>query len=64
MDYTKWHHGEPNDWGSGEDCAGFYSGHNSGKWNDQGCGWKIAYICGYRNVETKPVEKSTFSFHE
>jgi hypothetical protein len=49
MDFGAWHRGEPNDWGSGEDCGGFYEpqAKNTATWNDQGCGWEIAYICGY-----------------
>ena len=48
MNYQKWAGGEPNDWGSGEDCGGYYSGHTHGLWNDQPCDWKIPYVCGYR----------------
>ena len=68
MDYTKWAGGEPNDWGSGEDCGGYYSGHSKGLWNDQGCGWKIPYVCGYRGVSEPepPVEipRYRYTFHE
>lgn len=34
--YTNWNTGEPNDYGSGEDCGQFLSG-GSGKWNDLPC---------------------------
>ena len=67
MDYTKWAGAEPNDWGSGEDCGGYYSGHSHGLWNDQPCGWKIPYVCGYRgSAEPEPVKAPAvaFTFHE
>ena len=63
MDYIKWHGIEPNNHGGdGEDCGGFYKGHNSGGWNDQRCKWQIAYLCGYRNLDD--YDGPTFTFHE
>ena len=34
--------GEPNNWGSNEDCAEF---HDDGKWNDNWCERTFAFIC-------------------
>ena len=67
MDYTRWANGEPNDWGSGEDCGGYYSGHAHTLWNDQPCNWEIPYVCGYRGSdEPEPVKAPAvaFTFHE
>ncbi|HEX8434741.1 lectin-like protein [Archangium sp.] len=40
--YVNWSPGEPNDWGSDEDCGVKYSG---GAWNDDNCFKKFQYIC-------------------
>ena len=39
--YKNWNYGEPNDWGSGEDCAEI----NAGKWNDLSCNNKQSFVC-------------------
>ena len=41
--YKNWNYGEPNDWGSGEDCAEIYV--NTGKWNDLSCNNKQSFVC-------------------
>merc|ERR1719310_334719 len=46
VDYTNWAPGEPNDWGSGEDCSMFWTG--SGQWNDLDCNSKLPYICRFQ----------------
>lgn len=39
-----WHHGEPNNWGSGQDCLAI--GHGSTRqWDDASCDYKSSYIC-------------------
>ena len=52
--FSNWSPGEPNDWGSGEDCAHFFfklmNGNNVhdsqwGKWNDVPCNMKWHYVC-------------------
>ena len=52
--FSNWAPGEPNDWGSGEDCAHFFfklmNGNNVhdsqwGKWNDVPCNMKWHYVC-------------------
>ena len=40
--YTAWGSGEPNDYGSGEDCVELRT---SGLWNDAGCGNALAFVC-------------------
>ncbi|GFR87341.1 mannose-binding protein C [Elysia marginata] len=40
--YARWHRGEPNNWGSGEDCAVMRPG---GTWDDRSCGRKYRYFC-------------------
>ena len=42
--YTKWHRGEPNDWGRREDCAemGFF---RSSTWNDMNCATARYFFC-------------------
>lgn len=40
--YTNWSGGEPNDWGSGEDCTEMYG---NGKWNDLRCSHPFPYVC-------------------
>ena len=42
VDYSNWASGEPNDYGSGEDCAEQYSG---GTWNDRSCTSTQAFVC-------------------
>ena len=43
LSFTKWNSGEPNDWGSGEDCAAV---DESGHWNDLPCAdFQRSYIC-------------------
>ena len=40
---------EPNDWGSGEDCANMYEPYNNAGWNDIPCsGSKYPFICMYQ----------------
>ena len=41
--YKNWNYGEPNDWGSGEDCAEINV--NTGKWNDLSCNNKQSFVC-------------------
>ena len=42
VNFTNWADGEPNDAGSGEDCAYLY---DDGTWNDGRCSKDGAYIC-------------------
>ena len=46
IDYTNWNSGEPNDWGSGEDCTEMYT---NGKWNDMACSTIRRYVCEIGN---------------
>ena len=41
--YKNWHSNEPNDYGSGEDCAEIYV--NIGIWNDLPCNKKLSFVC-------------------
>ena len=49
MDYHGWAPGEPNNYGGDEDCGGYWSGGNNGRWYDMfggaGCSGELAYIC-------------------
>jgi cysteine-rich repeat protein len=40
--FTRWAGGEPNDYGTGEDCAEMYP---SGDWNDNYCTNRRPYVC-------------------
>ena len=40
--YENWHDGEPNDWGSGEDCGAFWMDDH---WNDFFCDQELGVIC-------------------
>lgn len=40
--YENWHGGEPNDWGSGEDCGAFWIDHH---WNDFPCWNNLGVLC-------------------
>ena len=44
VSYTNWHSGEPNDYGSGEDC-GQLNFWGDGTWNDQSCSETLYFIC-------------------
>merc|ERR1712121_507393 len=38
LPYGNWNHGEPNDWGKGEECVELYTARRVfGKWNDIAC---------------------------
>ena len=39
--YKIWRPNEPNNYGSGEDCAHSYHG----KWNDLPCNRKVSFVC-------------------
>ncbi len=41
--FTLWNGGEPNDYGSGEDCAHVYA--SNSKWNDLDCNAGLRYVC-------------------
>ena len=43
--YTAWHSGEPNDYGSGEDCTQINFFHPSQTWNDKTCTDTNYFIC-------------------
>ncbi|KAG2463439.1 MBL1 protein, partial [Polypterus senegalus] len=43
--FTNWRSGEPNDYGSREDCSEMKS---DGTWNDIGCQWSLAIICQFK----------------
>jgi CotH kinase protein/Lectin C-type domain/Putative metal-binding motif len=43
VDFTLWSAGEPNDYGSGEDCTQVYVGNAS--WNDLDCNGGLRYVC-------------------
>ena len=48
LTYTNWVEGEPNDWGTGEDCAAIYgsdAGDLAGQWNDTACSGNLRSIC-------------------
>jgi len=49
-DIDEWQPGEPNDYGSGEDCAELYS---NGKLNDLFCTWSRYYICEFSDGNFK-----------
>ena len=42
VEFERWHAGEPNDWGEGEDCAAFWSDDH---WNDYYCDRELGVIC-------------------
>ncbi len=42
--YTNWRAGEPNDYGTGEDCV-WVTPTGAGQWNDKDCTATAAYIC-------------------
>ena len=44
LDFEHWAGNEPNDWGSGEDCAHLYDG-GEHRWNDLPCGHEAGYLC-------------------
>ncbi len=43
LTYGNWNTGEPNDYGSGEDCAVYRS--SDGKWNDRACRARMHFVC-------------------
>ena len=48
-DYHGWAPGEPNNFGGDEDCGGYWSGRNNGRWDSMfggaSCSGELAYIC-------------------
>ncbi|RUS76015.1 hypothetical protein EGW08_016220 [Elysia chlorotica] len=40
--WSNWRNGEPNNWGSGEDCVVLRSG---GDWDDRSCNYRYTYLC-------------------
>jgi len=48
MDYARWYHGEPNNWGGNENCVLMYG---SFFWNDRDCGARMCFICENRNAK-------------
>eukprot|EP00117_Sycon_ciliatum_P008894 scpid15029/ scgid11407/ Macrophage mannose receptor 1; C-type lectin domain family 13 member D; C-type lectin domain family 13 member D-like; Macrophage mannose receptor 1-like protein 1 len=44
-DYVYWSNGQPNRYQGSQDCTMFYRG--SGRWNDNRCSYRSAYICKY-----------------
>lgn len=42
LEFTWWHGGEPNDWGSGEDCGGYWMDDH---WNDWPCSYELGVLC-------------------
>jgi mannose-binding lectin len=47
VDYHNWRSGEPNDFGSGEDCTVMWT---NGKWNDISCDSELEFVCGIPEV--------------
>ncbi|XP_072037170.1 uncharacterized protein [Amphiura filiformis] len=57
--FTYWAPDEPNDDNVGEDCTHLViSGSSSGKWNDEGCGSTLKYICKKPKVSKSPETTS------
>ena len=46
--FSAWNPGEPNDYGSGEDCTHAFDG-GDGHWNDLRCGAHLPYVCEFEN---------------
>lgn len=46
VDFRNWNVKEPNNAHSGENCTELYVTRNLGKWNDESCYSKRAYVCG------------------
>ena len=43
--YENWKSGQPNNYGSGEDCATLGGGGEGGEWMDRGCEQKFLPLC-------------------
>ncbi|XP_077993989.1 macrophage mannose receptor 1-like [Glandiceps talaboti] len=61
LDYTYWADGEPNDFNGEEQCAELRQG--DGKWNDQNCGDKLAFICMKNVGAIEPVTNKLTTQH-
>ncbi|XP_072020401.1 macrophage mannose receptor 1-like [Amphiura filiformis] len=54
LDYTNWNPGEPNDH-NGEEQCGEVETFDDGRWNDQACGIKLAFVCKRDEDSTGPI---------
>ncbi|KAG7499177.1 macrophage mannose receptor 1-like [Solea senegalensis] len=50
---SQWMHGQPDNWGDGEDCAQV-NGNSHGQWMDENCADKKKYICKHVNPNPGP----------
>ena len=53
--FTKWGRAEPNDWGSGEDCAHM---RNDGFWNDHRCNLNLNFMCSQDKFKFVDIAKT------
>ncbi|XP_072020400.1 macrophage mannose receptor 1-like [Amphiura filiformis] len=56
LDYTNWNPGEPNDANGEEQCAETET-FDEGRWNDNACGIKNAFICKRPYDNTAPITR-------
>ena len=65
MDYHGWAPGQPNNYGGDEDCGGYWSGRNNGRWDDMfggaSCSSELAYICNTAAPIGAPYDPADYS---
>ena len=58
FEFSNWDNGEPNDYGSGEDCVTLND--KNGEWNDLDCDAERPYICKYKSLEAAATGRELY----
>jgi len=59
--FSSWSPGEPNDWGSGQDCGVMWKDDKS--WDDQGCDGEKPFVCAVETGAGQPPPPQSFASH-